>query len=127
MSYLMRAGVYTEISSSLADQLRPSHMSPNAGGDCRVSANENCCAHHVTWSPNKLWRYNSIFNLWIWFCRQSRMSRILVKPVLRIRDILVRIRIPGSVPLTNGSGSCYFPSLIFKKPTKKKVFLLITF
>jgi len=28
-----------------------------------------------------------------------------VKPVLGIRDILVRIRIPGSVPLTNGSGS----------------------
>jgi hypothetical protein len=35
-------------------------------------------------------------------------------PVLRIRDILVRIRIRGFVPLTNGSGagsgsgSCYF-------------------
>jgi hypothetical protein len=31
-------------------------------------------------------------------------------PVLRIRDILVRIQIRGSVPLTNGSGSgsCYF-------------------
>ncbi len=26
--------------------------------------------------------------------------------MLRIRDILVRIRIRGSVPLTNGSGSC---------------------
>jgi hypothetical protein len=30
--------------------------------------------------------------------------------VFRMRDILVRIRIPGSVPLTNGSGSesCFF-------------------
>ncbi len=28
--------------------------------------------------------------------------------VLWIRDILVRIWIRGSVPLTNGSGSCYF-------------------
>jgi hypothetical protein len=28
-----------------------------------VSANEYSCAHHVTWSPNKLWRSNSIFNL----------------------------------------------------------------
>jgi hypothetical protein len=28
--------------------------------------------------------------------------------VLRISDILVGIRIQGSVPLTNGSGSCYF-------------------
>jgi hypothetical protein len=29
----------------------------------------------------------------------------LLKSVLGIRDILVRIRIPGSVPLTVGSGS----------------------
>jgi hypothetical protein len=34
------------------------------GGCCGVSANENSCAHHVTWSPNKLCRSNSIFNLW---------------------------------------------------------------
>jgi hypothetical protein len=33
-------------------------------GDCGVSANEYSCSHHVTWSPNKLWRTNSIFNLW---------------------------------------------------------------
>jgi hypothetical protein len=26
------------------------------GGRCGVSANEYSCAHHVTWSPNKLWR-----------------------------------------------------------------------
>jgi hypothetical protein len=40
-------------------------MSLNAGGGggCGVSANENSCAHHVTWSPNKLWRSNSIFKL----------------------------------------------------------------
>jgi hypothetical protein len=30
-----------------------------------------------------------------------------LKAVLRIHDILVRIRILGSVPLTNGSGSGY--------------------
>jgi hypothetical protein len=29
-----------------------------------VSANEYSCAHHVTWSPSKLWRSTSIFNLW---------------------------------------------------------------
>jgi hypothetical protein len=29
----------------------------------KVSANENSCAHYVTWSPNKLWITNSIFNL----------------------------------------------------------------
>jgi hypothetical protein len=30
------------------------------------------------------------------------------QPVLRIHEILVRIRIRRSIPLTNGSGSCYF-------------------
>jgi hypothetical protein len=33
------------------------------GGGCGVSANEYSCAHQVTWSPNKLWRSISIFNL----------------------------------------------------------------
>ncbi len=31
-----------------------------------------------------------------------------LETVLRIHDILVRIRICGSMPLSNGSGSCYF-------------------
>ena len=35
------------------------------GGSSGVSANEYSCAHHVTWSPNKLWRSTSIFNLWL--------------------------------------------------------------
>jgi hypothetical protein len=30
------------------------------------------------------------------------------EPVLRIHEILVRIRIRGFIPLTNGSGSCFF-------------------
>jgi hypothetical protein len=33
------------------------------GGSCGVSANEDSCAHHVTWSPNKLCRSTSIFSL----------------------------------------------------------------
>ncbi len=33
------------------------------GESCGVSANEKSCAHHVTWSSNKLWRSTSIFNL----------------------------------------------------------------
>ncbi len=28
-----------------------------------LSANEYSCSHHVIWSPNKLWRSTSIFNL----------------------------------------------------------------
>ncbi len=48
-----------------------------------------------------------------------------LRPVFRIHDILERIRIRGSMPLTNGSGSesgsgsCFFSSLTFKMPTKK--------
>jgi hypothetical protein len=40
--------------------IAPSYMSPDAegGGSCGVSANEYC--------PNKLWRSNSIFNLWFY-------------------------------------------------------------
>jgi hypothetical protein len=34
------------------------------GGSCGLSANEYSCAHHVIWSPNKLSRSTSIFNLW---------------------------------------------------------------
>ncbi len=35
------------------------------GRGCRgASANEHSCAHHLTWSPNILWRSNTIFNLW---------------------------------------------------------------
>ncbi len=32
-------------------------------GVCGVWANENSCAHHVTWSPNRLWRSNFILYL----------------------------------------------------------------
>ncbi len=32
-------------------------------GVCGVSANEYSCSHHVIWSPNKLWRSNSILYL----------------------------------------------------------------
>ncbi len=33
------------------------------GVSCGVSSNAYSCARHVTWSPNKLWRSTSIFNL----------------------------------------------------------------
>ncbi len=49
--------------------------------------------------------------------------------MLRIHDILVRIRIRGSIPLTNGSRSCYFchwPSRRQQKLILKNVFLLVT-
>jgi hypothetical protein len=47
-----------------------------------------------------------------------------------MHDILVRIRIRGSMPLTNGSGSCYFRHWPSRRQQKKeflkKGFLLIT-
>jgi hypothetical protein len=54
-----------EGASYLCWPIAPSYTSSNAGGGgCGVSANEYSCAHHVTWSPNKLRRSTSIFNLW---------------------------------------------------------------
>ncbi len=55
--------------------------------------------------------YSRMWRIWYW--------------VLRVRDILIRIR--GSVPLTNGfgagSGSCYFRQWkTFKMATKNNVF-----
>jgi hypothetical protein len=49
------------------------------------------------------------------------------KPVLGIRDIVVLIRIRGSVPLTNGSGSNSFLQVTFKDaPTNfLQIFLII--
>ncbi len=43
--------------------ITPLLFQPKCGGrwSCGFSANENSCGHHVTWSPNKLWRSNSIF------------------------------------------------------------------
>jgi hypothetical protein len=38
---------YKEMSSIFA-------VNAGEGGSCGVSANKYCCAHHVTWSPNKL-------------------------------------------------------------------------
>jgi hypothetical protein len=45
---------------------------------CVVSANEYSCAHHVTWSPNKPWGFNSIFNLYYFLPieNQSHMVKI---------------------------------------------------
>jgi hypothetical protein len=47
--------------------------------------------------------------------------------VLRIRDILVRIRIRGSVPLTNGSGSCYFREWTSRRQQNIILFSLLFF
>jgi hypothetical protein len=39
-------------------------------GSCGVSANEYSCAHHVTWSPNKLWRSTPYLTL----CRRPSLT-----------------------------------------------------
>ncbi len=57
------------------------------------------------------------------------MINLQFPPLLRTHDILVRIR--GSMPLTNGSGSCYFVIALQQDANKKLIFLnsflLITF
>jgi hypothetical protein len=58
---------------------------------------------------------------------ESRRGQI---PVLRIHDILVWIRIRGSMHLNNGSGSSYFrhrPSRGQQKTNLKKIFCLLLF
>ncbi len=58
-----------------------------------------------TWRPRTSWSSST-------FRRQEVMKHLCFQAVFRIHDILVwiRIRILGSMPLTNGSGSgsCYF-------------------
>ncbi len=53
------------------------------GGVAGVSANEYSCAYHMTWSPNKLWRSNSIFNL----CGSQSIS-IVTMTTLYVRVVI---------------------------------------
>ncbi len=57
--------------------IAPLVYEPKCGGweGCGVSANENSCAHHVTWSPNELRRSNSIANLWLWASGQEQQKK----------------------------------------------------
>ncbi len=59
----------------------------------------------------------------------SLVTTFKLPTVLRIRDILVRIRIRGSVPVTDGSGSgsYYFRHWPPRRQQKNYFFLLITF
>ncbi len=92
-------GVTKRCRLSLLTNSAPRNTSPNAGRGwgCGVSANEYSSVHHVTWSPNKLWRSTSIFNLWLavgpvyplWWRRQSWRNRSIAPPSLcRHRSIL---------------------------------------
>ncbi len=74
----------------------------------------------IHWERRKIFQDFSKFSL----------SLNYAEPALRIHDILVWIRIRGSMPLTNGSGSFYFHhwhSRCRQKTNFKKVFLHITF
>jgi hypothetical protein len=58
-------GGHKEMSSILATNsglvYEPKCGGRGGGVGCEVSANE----YNRAWSPNKLWRSNSIFNLWV--------------------------------------------------------------
>ncbi len=112
-------------------------MSPNAGGEvvgCWVSANENSYAHHVTWSPNKLWISNSIFNL----CCGPNLSSslpyseagllqsckmITFKPALWLRIRIRRIRtFLGLQDFDPDPDPSLFVRSIIKQKKKKKTY-----
>jgi hypothetical protein len=61
LPWITRRGLQRDV-VYLGWPIAPLYMSPNkgGGGSCGVSANETA----VHRSPNKLWRSNSIFNLW---------------------------------------------------------------
>ncbi len=67
--------------------------------------------------------------------RPGSQTRWVSSPVMRIHEILVRIRISGSIPLTSGSGcgsgSCYFRQWPSRRQQKiiffSLSFLLVTF
>jgi hypothetical protein len=69
---------------------------PKCGGG--VSANENSCAHHVTWKPNKLWRSNSIFNL----CLRQLLKSTAKMLFCTLYSIVWRVRKEA----IGGSGPC---------------------
>ncbi len=99
------------MSSIFADQQRPRIRVPNwGGGRCGVSANEHSCAHHVTWSPNKLWRSTSIFNLGLIISLSSPQGRPRREPAAdegvagnRVGGAISEIL--GSSPLPSAWGS----------------------
>ncbi len=94
---------------------RPSYMNPNAGGgvSCGVSASEYSCAQ-CTWSPNKLGRSNSIFNLWFLTLLTSLNKSLWQKQlyfVVRARKgwwvLLIEIWIVERYKLDQIKGSIY--------------------
>ncbi len=57
--------------------IAPPVYESKCGGSCGVSANEYSCAHHVTWSTNKLWGSISIFNLCFYHLIPSICHRLI--------------------------------------------------
>ncbi len=68
--------------------MAPAYMSPNAGGEGGIAGSQPMssiwalCAQLYsvqlyTWSPNKLWRYNSIFDLWLSFSMRCPVKSVL--------------------------------------------------
>jgi hypothetical protein len=62
---------------------------------------------HLAYEQKKMASKRQNYSLIIIISQDPTTYR-LMKTVFRIREILVWIRIRGSLPLTNGSGSCYF-------------------
>jgi hypothetical protein len=73
---------------------------------------ETSCKDKIQVSTKCIYEFLCSEGTVLYFGRSFQSFKKLLIPVLRIHDILVWIRIRGTMPLTNGSGcgsgSCYF-------------------
>ncbi len=87
--------------------------------------NSRMATYGIVWAFSKLTTHNILTNLTKFVISNPKVGILnCLVAVLQIRDILVRIRIRGSVPLTNGSrsssgsGSCSFRHWLSRRQQK---------
>ncbi len=75
---------------------------------CNTNTNKSLLLFN--WCPTVLYHYVVVSPKTMYGAKKINKILSFYLPVLRIHDILlwIRIWIRGSMPLTNGSGSCYF-------------------
>jgi hypothetical protein len=70
-----------------------------------VQVTELLVKHGATVNVSDLWKFTPLHEA---AAKGGGRTNLTIYSMLRIRDILVWIRIRGSMPLINGSGSFYF-------------------
>jgi hypothetical protein len=94
----------------------PSISDPDVTGSVSQDLDAESGTTNVKNGPRKKGRVGS--SSWLfpelrcsWWKAKNKYPTFVFYPVLWIRDVLIRIR--GSVPVTYGSGSCFFVSSLF--------------